>query len=183
MSKLAITEDDLVVGTVSGDGMPGVPIPPALLEVDPKALRLVNGVLVDAATLTTFHIDARGQKHAVPREDRQPLMCRLGDQLVRDGTTWRTQTASEVRAPDLNSACAKRIYAILSDSTQKNLTAYGTDIALGGAELVPGDVATMRAARLWVAAMQDACRAAIQFGTEPDWPPVPDGVVALAERF
>jgi len=186
MSTFAIAEDDLVVGTVSGDGMPGVPIPPALLGVDPKALRLVNGALVDASTLGTFYIDARGQKHAVAREDRQRLACRLGDQLVRDGDTWRTQTSAEKRAPDLNAECTRRIYAVLSDNTQKNLTAYGADLALETRDLTPdqtADVAAMRAARGWVQDMLAACRAAIASGAEPAWPPVPDGVAALAERF
>jgi len=184
--KLALVQDDLVTGTASGDGMVGIPIPAALLHVPPERLRYRDGVLLDAGNLSAFFIDASGQKHVTAREDRQPLSCAFGDTLTRVDNVWRKSTDAELRAPDLNAECQRRIYAVLSDNTQKNLTAYGADLALETRDLTPeqmADVATMRAARGWVQDMLAACRAAIASGAEPAWPPVPDGVAALAERF
>lgn len=180
---LAIVKDDIVAGFASGDAV-GVPVPPECASLNPMQLRCVDGRIVDAGGVSTFHVDGAGLRHVAPAEGRQALSCRWDSHIVRGGDgLWRVVTDAEARAPEIRAECTRRIQAVLSEPTQRNLTAYAADIGLGAPEVQPGDVATMRAARLWVSAMQAACRAAVASGAEPVWPNVPDGVVALAERF
>jgi len=183
--KVAILEDDLVTATASGDGVVGVPIPSSLLSVPPENLRYKDGAIIDASGLTSFFIDMKGQKHVTSREDRQALSCALLDSLAYVDGVWRKKSDAEMRAPSLKAECRWRIDAVLSDATQRNLTAYAADLALKGflSPAEQSDVATARSAREWVMQMLAACRSAIASGNEPEWPEVPFGVVALAERF
>lgn len=101
----------------------------------------------------------------------------------------KAQREAALRAAEIKAECTRRIYAELSDATQKNLNAYATDLALQaalGATLSTAqqaDIATAQAARAWVLATVAASRAAIQTGTDPVWPALPQGVAALAARF
>lgn len=96
--------------------------------------------------------------------------------------------AAAAHVASVKSACSGRIYAVMSDATQKNFAAYGAAIALTAATgtLSPAqsaDAATLQAAREWVEAMLAASRHAIETGAAPVWPSLPDGVEALAARF
>lgn len=79
--------------------------------------------------------------------------------------------------------CGRRIYAVASDSAQKNMLA---NIAAG--LMSEADKALFDAGVAWIGAMQEACRALIglqdaTFADDGHWPAVPAGVAALASRF
>ena len=185
MTTVALVDGDIVTGTASGPGMKGLAIPLALSALPIDRLRVLDGILIDAATRSTFFVGADGQKHVIAGPGREQIVCAWNDTLVVDDGKWRRQTAAERRAPGLNAECSRRIRNVLSDTTQKNLTAYAADLALRG-ELSSGDevdVVTMRAARAWIMAMLGECRRVIASGEAPQWPPLPEGVSELAERF
>lgn len=89
--------------------------------------------------------------------------------------------------------CTRRIFAHLSDATQKNITAYAADLALTGtlSSDQQADVATARAIRLWIngpAGMQAACRALIAAGDatyaqDSHWPAWNAAWDAFVARF
>lgn len=108
--------------------------------------------------------------------------------------------ASEDRAESIQIECQWRIQAVVDQTTQSNVTAaiaiYTATLIRGGtkaeAEAASGlsdaDFAIAAAARVWVAAMQEACRALIKSGENgwsrnETWPAPPDGLKELAARF
>lgn len=79
--------------------------------------------------------------------------------------------------------CGRRIYAVVSDSAQKNMLA---NIAAG--LMSEADKAAFDAGVQWISDMQAACRALIAaqdatFATDAHWPAIPPGVADLAARF
>lgn len=181
-------EDDLILAVVDGLA-PGLPLPAALHGTPPARLRLIGNELVDVSSRTAWHIDARGRKRVAPGDDRQPLSCAWDARLVRDGGHWRAEEPADRRAPALNAECRDRILSVLSESTQRNFTAYGAELAFKAAtgEALDAeevaDAAVLRAAREWTVDMLSACRAAIETNADPEWPAVPDGVIDLAAIF
>lgn len=86
-------------------------------------------------------------------------------------------------ADTIKGECGRRIYAIASDSAQKNMLA---NFVAGN--LTPEDEAAFRAGTNWIRSMQETCRQLIGtadagYAEDSKWPAVPDGVVALAARF
>jgi hypothetical protein len=85
---------------------------------------------------------------------------------------------TDKRRIEIRDECGRRIRAVLDDVTQLNVQGA----ALSGA-LSDADMAAFRAAKTWISDMRDACRSAIQTGSEPDWPDLPAAAEALAKRF
>lgn len=91
-------------------------------------------------------------------------------------------------APPFNSApvkseCQRRIYAVASQNTQMNMTAY---VASGLAS--NADKTAFAHSFEWVAAMRAASAGLISdqdvtFGNDVHWPACPSDVVELASRF
>lgn len=79
----------------------------------------------------------------------------------------------------LKAECSRRIAEVLDPFTVANI--QGAAIA---GDLDAVSLGQFRLARQWIEAMQQRCR---NNSTSPvvevDWPPVPDGVRTLAERF
>ena len=81
-------------------------------------------------------------------------------------------------AAAISTECRTRIITVLDTYTVQNIQgAYMTG------DLTDEQKVIFKAGRDWVAAMQDACRISIVNQSDPIWPPVPDGVVDLAELF
>ena len=55
---------------------------------DKDRIRLLNGVVIDAATVTTFYIDAGGTKHVVDAPGRQTMDCEWDDRLLNVDGVW-----------------------------------------------------------------------------------------------
>lgn len=103
--------------------------------------------------------------------------------------------AAAARASRIKAECGRRIFAIADETTQANIVQAGVVFsatllegatraeALAAAGLREGDLTRAAEWRTWVAAMVDACRAAIDTGAEPVWPEVPPGAAELAARF
>lgn len=193
MRTVATLDDDIVTGLMTGVGGFGVELPDAFLGVPIDRLRYADGEFVDAKAVTAFHIDPSGQRHIVPGAGRQSLVCGLSDELVFDGK-WRLRTSSEAVAPLVKAECSRRIVAALSEPGQRNLTAYITDLVdqkASGLVLTAAqadDIIKARQARLWVADMQNACRALIAnadagYGANDKWPAAPAGIATFAARF
>jgi uncharacterized membrane protein len=183
MQRFATLDGDLVVGTTSGIGAAGPAIPADLAGLPLGQLRFVNGALVNAAGIATFHVDDRGQKHAVAGAGWQALACAWDAQVVRQGGAWRVMTAGEVLAPRIKAECARRILSVASANTQMNMTA-----AQAAGRFDAADAATYLAALDWVDAMRTRCgdlvaAADVDFAGDGKWPAVPNGVAALAARF
>jgi len=86
-------------------------------------------------------------------------------------------------ADALKAECGRRIYAVASDSAQKNMLAT---IVAGG--MSDADKTTFGAGVIWIADMQAACRDLIaaadpDFADDVKWPDIPAGVAELAARF
>lgn len=90
---LATVREDMVTGR--GTGIEGVPLPEALAALPLDRLRWTGSGIVDAATITAWHIDRAGAKRIAAAEDRQPLTCAWDAPLVHDGTAWRVRTAAD----------------------------------------------------------------------------------------
>lgn len=91
---------DIITSSVAGDAAPNdmTLVPPALDNLSPKRLRYIGGAFVDAATLTTFYIDAAGTPHAVQSDPSwQSLACAWSDDLVKDPITgqWRKTVSAD----------------------------------------------------------------------------------------
>jgi len=112
----------------------------------------------------------------------------IADWLATDLDRSRAALADAIKAE-----CSRRIFAVLSESTQKNLTAYAVDLSLklaaGDAltSIEVSDIGTARAARAWVQAMLAKCRTLVMasgdWKSDATWPPVPEGVAEIAARF
>lgn len=90
--------------------------------------------------------------------------------------------------------CRQKIEAKVSETTQRNLTAYVVDLVeqrASGATFSAdqaADIATARAIRLWIEAMLVSCRALIaasdpSFADVSHWPAWNDAWSALVARF
>lgn len=182
MTLTAIICDDLVVGRMTGiDG--GPPIGEDVAALPDAALRFNGTNVIDARSVTLWHVDARGTKHLLALADRQALTCAWDAPLVRDGGAWRVMSAGEVLAPRIKAECGRRILAVASANTQMNLTA-----AQAAGRFSVEDRAAYAAALDWVDAMRARCAELIAagdagFAADAKWPPVQAGVVALAARF
>ncbi len=87
-----ITNGDLVLGETVGDVI-GVDIPNNLINLPFSCLRLVNGVIQDVSSNTSWFIDQSGQKHIVQSDlSWQSLTCDWDDELLFDNT-WCVITA------------------------------------------------------------------------------------------
>jgi hypothetical protein len=178
----AIIDGDLVMGFASGD-IDGPFVSAEFSTLAPDRLRFVSGILIDAATLSQFHIDSQGRKHAVGGAGRQPLSCEYAADIVCHAGVWRVRTTSESIAPKIKTECGRRIFATASQNAQMNMTA-----AAAAGRFSSEDVATYAAALDWVDQMRTRCAELIaaadaEFATEAKWPAVPAGVSALAARF
>jgi hypothetical protein len=91
--------------------------------------------------------------------------------------------APKEAAAAVKAECGRRIYAVASDSAQKNMLAT---IVAGG---MPAAYKAIFAEGVtWIAAMQAACRDLIaaadaDFAQDDKWPALPAGVADLAARF
>lgn len=107
---------------------------------------------------------------------------------------------SEAHSKRVSAECRRRILDVADETTQANVTAaivtYTASLARGGTEaeaenasgLANGDFTVAGLFRPWVAAMQDACRSMIgdpvaDYLADASWPPAPEGLAELAERF
>ncbi len=134
-------------------------------------------------TLTQRGGVVRGSDGAFVPED-------AGNADWRAFLAWRAsgKEPSPIPAPPFDAGavkaeCGRRIYAVASDSAQKNMLA---NIAAG--LMSEADKALFDAGVAWIGAMQEACRALIglqdaTFADDGHWPAVPAGVAALASRF
>lgn len=191
----AILNDDIVVAVVSGDTN-GVPVPAELASLPPERLRYVGGKFVDAASINTFHVDARGNRHAAKGAGRQAIRCAWDAELHRDGDTWVARSNVHSNARKIKSECRRRISASLKDATtQTNVSAYVSEllaqIVLDKGKLTQSektDIEIARAASKWAREMQATCRRLVADGVEDassdsHWPSPPDGLADLFARF
>lgn len=107
----------------------------------------------------------------------------------------KAQAAAITRATEVKTACRARILSVGSEATQMNIAQAGivfTAVLLDGmpradaltaSGLREGDLTLAQGWKAWVAAMQTECRRAIETGTDPIWPDLPQGVAKLAARF
>lgn len=95
--------------------------------------------------------------------------------ITSEAAARETQLA---RADAIKGICGQQISEVLDARTLSNL--HGAALLK---ELTRGELATFRAAQRWVRSMQAACRSAIEDGTAPVWPALPDGVAALAKAY
>jgi hypothetical protein len=107
----------------------------------------------------------------------------------------KAQFSAITRATEIKTACRARILSVGSEATQMNIAQAGivfTAVLLDGlpradaltaSGLREGDLTLAQAWKAWVAAMQTECRRAIETGTDPIWPDLPQGVAELAARF
>ena len=153
-----------------------------------NTIRVIDETIVELhygrriADLLALGVDTAGLEHIDDAERVVPGMVRV------DGKWSLPAPSPQVVAAKIKSECSRRIYAVMSDAAQKNITAYITDlsIALSERDLTAdelSDVSVARSARGWVASMQQAVRLAVANGTDPVWPDVPAGVAELVERF
>ncbi len=85
-----ILNGDLIVATVSGDILAGVPVPPELDGLPSERLIVVGDDIVDAATLSRFYIDAEGRKFGAAAPGRQQLDCSWDAMIEPNGSGgWR----------------------------------------------------------------------------------------------
>lgn len=103
--------------------------------------------------------------------------------------------AAAARSDAIKSECRAAILAVADETTQANIAQAGVIFtallaegetraeALSAAGFEDGDLTRATEFRAWVAAMQGACRTAIETGADPVWPDVPTGVSELAARF
>lgn len=99
-------------------------------------------------------------------------------------TVFYSNTPNMAVVADLiKTECARRIYTYASDNAQKNMLA---NVVAG--TITGGDLVTYKAGVAWIVEMQAACRAMIMnvdadYRSDVKWPPLPDGVLALTQRF
>lgn len=89
--KVMIVDD--MVFEASGDM--GVEVPENFAGILASQLRFVRNKFVDASTLSTFHVDISGTKHATGGDGRQSLKCAWDDVLKYEGGTWRVRVSSD----------------------------------------------------------------------------------------
>lgn len=194
MRKFAATDGAcLVVGV--GDLAGALDVPSSLGGVPAERLRLKDGALIDAGTVTTFYVDERGAKHVEKRgASWTPIECKWDDELVKVPGGWRVASPSDLLAPAIKRVCRDRILAVLKDeATQTNMLAAAVALARAEAsgKAKAKDVSQlelMDAGRQWVGRMQAACRVLIaaadaDYADDRKWPPAPDGLADLADQF
>jgi hypothetical protein len=129
-------------------------------------------------------------------------VAELRGAMLTDAALVPVMTAQELAARDMaacaatiKAECRARILAVGSEATQMNIAQAGIVFtaamldgvpradALAASGLIEGDLELAQGWRAWVAAMQAECRRAIEAGSDPIWPAVPEGVAELAARF
>lgn len=107
----------------------------------------------------------------------------------------KAQAAALARATAIKTECRTRILSVGSEATQMNIAQAGIVFtaavldgmpradALTASGLRDGDLTLAQGWKAWVTAMQTECRRAIESGTNPVWPDLPEGVADLAARF
>ena len=91
----AIIKGDLVVGRGTGD-VSGPDIPPGLLPLPDAALRWDGAALIDARPVSTFFIDAAGNRHLAQDDPSwQELACSWDDPLIFDAAAWSVEPLAE----------------------------------------------------------------------------------------
>ena len=90
----------------------------------------------------------------------------------------KATSAQIAHVDQIKSECSQLIVEVLDVHTVANV--QGAAIAN---ELSVDQMAVFVAARTWVASMQAACRTAIETGSDPVWPELPEGVAELAALF
>lgn len=88
---IATVREDMVTGR--GTGVAGVPLSDELAALPLERLRWTGTAIIDAATVTGWHIDDAGAKRLCAAAGRQPLTCTWDAVLVHDGAAWRVRTA------------------------------------------------------------------------------------------
>jgi len=140
----------------------------------------------DAQYMAWLAADARRAATPWPRDERgEATYAALDEVLIAAGlppTGLAPVTAADL-APRVKAECARRIYAIASDSAQKNSLANVATGALAGADL---DV--WKAGVVWIGEMQAVSRALIAacdvtYADDAHWPPPPPGAADLAKRY
>ena len=119
-----------------------------------------------------------------------PIVTEKGEALFKQATSKEAPfgAIADYVAPPFNSApvkseCQRRIYAVASQNTQMNMTAY---VASGLAS--NADKTAFAHSLEWVAAMRAASASLIDdqdvtFGSDSHWPACPADVVELTTRF
>lgn len=110
--------------TQRGTGSPGRTLPEALADLPSDRLALVEGEIVDVATLAEHWVDADGQRSAVAVEGAVQIDGPWDTPLMLDGETgaWRAATDEEIEAVaaaqaarDVRKALRREIDAVVGD--------------------------------------------------------------------
>jgi len=125
----------------------------------------------------------RGSDGACIPQDEGNADWRAYQAWVASGKTPSPPPAPPFDPNAVKAECGRRIYAVASDSAQKNMLA---NIAAG--LMSEADKAAFDAGVQWISDMQAACRALIAaqdatFAEDAHWPAIPAGVADLAARF
>ncbi len=134
-------------------------------------------------TLTETTSVVRGSDGAYIPEDEANADWRAFLAWQASGKTPSPPPAPPFDPNAVKAACGRRIYAVASDSAQKNMLA---NIAAG--LMSEADKTKFDAGVQWISDMQAACRALIAaqdatFAADAHWPEIPAGVADLAARF
>lgn len=81
-------------------------------------------------------------------------------------------------AAEIKAECAQAITAVLDHRTMANLQGA---VLLGS--LTQAELRAFREGMNWIREMQMTCRAALETGFTPDWPPISEDAVALARAY
>lgn len=85
----AVIDGDLVQGIGFGD-IVGIDIPEALAILAADELRVLDGTLIDARGVTTWYVDAAGNRHIEAGAGRQQVTAGFFDVIEPDGAGgWR----------------------------------------------------------------------------------------------
>lgn len=165
------------------EGYVEVEVDPSASSASPKDVVLVDGKVVLRSSVTTWHIDEIGQRHAAPAEGRQPLQVAWNVPIVRENGVWRASSKSEQLAPAIKAECGRRIVAVASPNTQMNMTAARSAGLMSTAEK-----ASYATALGWVADMRAKCDGLIDaadqdYLNDAKWPAVPAGVADLCAKY
>jgi hypothetical protein len=99
MKKLALTDGDLIVSILSGDGANGIEIPLALADKPVEELRVKGGKVRHLSEFTTFYVDVWGVRHLEAGAGRVQVAGAWNAPLIRTADGWRVeQLADKLRA-------------------------------------------------------------------------------------
>ena len=87
----------IVTGLIAGDAGGGLPdVPDGLVGLPMERLRVVDGLVVDAASFSRFWIDPEGRKQAAQIDPTWPSVdCIWSDRIVPIEGGWRAESTAE----------------------------------------------------------------------------------------